>query len=401
MPASRGVHFHGARKLSVCRRIFAHPEVGSWVLLRDGGIFALSFRLDQRFSNGDLFFYVGLELKREFTDGELSDLRRATLPLLGAAGGMAAPALIYVAMNAGSSGTLAGWGVPMATDIAFALGALSLLGNRVPPSLKVFLLALAIVDDLGAVLAIALFYGDGFDVAALTLAAVCFAVGLSLNRAGVRRLWPYLVLAIPLWFAMHASGVHATVAGVLLSLTIPYRTKATRGLSVPPLLFLEHKLREVVMFGIMPVFALANAGVSLGELRMEDVAAPVTLGVALGLFIGKPLGIVSFTLIAARLLKAPLPHSLFALLGIGWISGIGFTMSLFISGLAFADPRLMVEARLGVLAGSMAAGIMGVVFLASSLHDKAASAQEERDAVTPFLVEDQRQGGRVPTPASR
>lgn len=336
------------------------------------------------------FFFVGLELKREFVDGELSDLRRAALPLAGAAGGMIAPALIYLAFNAGSDSTIAGWGIPMATDIAFALGVLSLLGKRVPPSLKVFLLALAIIDDLGAITVIALFYGTGLHVAALIGVLACFALGLALNRAGVTLIWPFVILAIPLWFAMHESGVHATVAGVLLALTIPYRTKATLGAGEPPLLFLEHKLREIVMFVIMPLFALANAGVSFGGIQASDLVAPVTLGITLGLFIGKPLGIVLFTLAAARVIRTSLTHSITALTGVAWIAGIGFTMSLFIGALAFSEPHLVAETRIGVFAGSFAAAIAGLGLLTFALRRDVATEEAERKAVRPFLVEDDR-----------
>jgi NhaA family Na+:H+ antiporter len=334
------------------------------------------------------FFFVGLELKREFVDGEMSDLRRAALPLAGAAGGMIAPALIYLAFNLGSDHTLAGWGIPMATDIAFALGVLSLLGKRVPPRLKIFLLALAIIDDLGAIVVIAVFYGTGLHVAAFVGALICFAIGLALNRAGVTRLWPYALLAGPMWFAMHESGVHATVAGVLLALTIPYRIKATEGMAEPPLLVLEHNLREIVMFIIMPLFALANVGVSLAGVRASDFVTPVTLGIGLGLFIGKPLGIVLATLAAAKALKTPLPFSLASLVGVGWIAGIGFTMSLFIGALAFSDPQAVTQTRLGVFGGSLAAAFAGLGLLAFALQREVTTAEAAREAVKPFLVED-------------
>ncbi len=334
------------------------------------------------------FLFVGLELKREFVDGELRDVRRAVLPLAGAIGGMAGPAAIYLLFNIASPESLAGWGIPMATDIAFALGVLSLLGRRVPPTLKTFLLALAIVDDLGAILIIALFYGEGLDLAALGVALALFAGALALNRAGVVRLWPYLLLGLPLWVAMHASGVHATVAGVLLALTIPYRTQAAGRLREPPLLKLEHGLREWVMFGIMPVFALANAGVSFTGVSAEHFVAPATLGIALGLFVGKPIGIMISTLAAGRVTRTPLPFSVAALAGVGLIAGVGFTMSLFISALAFEDPALIAEARIGVFAGSIAAALAGLLILIWSLRQVVATEEEERAAVEPFLVED-------------
>lgn len=335
------------------------------------------------------FFFVGLELKREFVDGELSNARRAALPLAGAVGGMAAPALIYVGFNAGSSDTLAGWGIPMATDIAFALGVLSLLGTRVPPALKAFLLALAIIDDLGAILVIALFYGDGLQLWFLLGALLLFGLAIAFNRMGIKQIWPYLAVAPLLWLCMHESGVHATVAGVLLALTIPYRTPATTAMAEPPLLKLEHKLREVVLFGIMPLFALANAGVSFAGLQLSALTQPVTLGIALGLFFGKPLGIVLCAWLAALALRIPLPGSIPALIGVGWIAGIGFTMSLFIGALAFTDPFLLAETRIGVFVGSIAAALAGLGLLALSLRDKVATDSQEREVVDPFLVEDE------------
>ncbi len=355
------------------RALHLHMPVSSWIKDALMSVF---------------FLFVGLELKREFVDGELRDVRRAVLPLAGAIGGMAGPAAIYLLFNAASPESLAGWGIPMATDIAFALGVLSLLGRRVPPTLKTFLLALAIVDDLGAILIIALFYGEGLDLAALGVALALFAGALALNRAGVVLLWPYLLLGLPLWVAMHASGVHATVAGVLLALTIPYRTQAAGRLREPPLLKLEHGLREWVMFGIMPVFALANAGVSFAGVSAEHFVAPATLGIALGLFVGKPIGIMITTLAAGRVTRTPLPFSVAALAGVGLIAGVGFTMSLFISALAFEDPALIAEARIGVFAGSIAAALAGLLILIWSLRQVVATEEEERAAVEPFLVED-------------
>ncbi len=334
------------------------------------------------------FFYVGLELKREFGDGALSDMRHAALPLAGALGGMLGPAAIYVAMNASSPETQQGWGIPMATDIAFALGVLSLLGRRVPPSLKTFLLALAIIDDLGAILVIALFYGDGLHAAPLGLAGVCLAILLTLNRLGVVQLWPYLLTALPFWYFVHESGVHATVAGVLAALAIPYRTSATKLLTEPPLLFLEHKLREPVMFVIMPLFALANAGVSFAGVQVSTLAQPVTIGVALGLLLGKPFGIVLSTLFASRMLKTPLPFAVTALLGVGFLAGIGFTMSLFIGALAFENDAHVAQTRIGVFAASIAAAVVGLGALLLTLRNITASEDAERAAVRPFLVED-------------
>lgn len=347
-----------------------------------------NFELDQRPADGGVLFFVGLELKREFVDGELSNVRRAALPLAGALGGMAAPALIYLAIAGGSPETAAGWGIPMATDIAFALGVLSLLGTRVPPSLKAFLLALAIIDDLGAILVIAIFYGDGLQPTFLAGAFVLLAAAMALNRLGVVRLWPYLLIAPALWLCMHDSGVHATVAGVLLALTIPYRTSATVAMTEPPLLKLEHKLREPVLFGIMPLFALANAGVSFAGLELSALTQPVTVGIALGLFVGKPLGIVLCAWLAALALRIQLPASIPPLVGVGWIAGIGFTMSLFIGALAFQDPVLIAENRIGVFAGSIAAALAGLGILAALLRASVATEAAERKVVDPFLVED-------------
>jgi NhaA family Na+:H+ antiporter len=353
------------------------------------------------------FFVVGLEIKREMLVGELSSARQAALPIAGALGGMLVPALIYAAINAGGPGS-PGWGIPMATDIAFALGVLALLGPRVPVVLKVFLTALAIADDIGAVLVIALFYTSDLAWSALLAGAGIVGVLIALNVLGVRRPAAYLVLGALLWLAFLQSGVHATVAGVVLAMTIPSRTRVheeeflavargaidefeaacqpgetvlTNGAQQEavealehvsegvqsPLLTMEHKLHTAVAFFVMPLFALANAGVAVGGL-LDALSLSVTLGVVLGLVLGKPLGITLFTWLAVRLGLATLPAqtSWRALHGVSWLGGIGFTMSLFIAGLAFSDASLLDSAKLGILAASLVAGVVGWTMLKSS-----------------------------------
>jgi NhaA family Na+:H+ antiporter len=350
------------------------------------------------------FFVVGLEIKREVLVGELASLRRATLPLAAALGGMIVPALLYVALNWSGPGA-PGWGIPMATDIAFALGVLALLGPRIPLALKVFLAALAIVDDIGAVLVIALFYTADISAGALTWAGLALAMLVMCNAAGVRHPGPYALLGLVLWVAFLESGVHATVAGVLLAFTIPARTRIDAGefltrsrgaldefaaagvsgadvltsrahqdailavesaaeLAQAPLQKLEDKLHGLVAFGIMPLFALANAGVPLtGGIRA--ITSPVALGVVAGLVLGKPLGITLFAWLATRMRVAerPADASWRMVHGTGWLGGIGFTMSLFIAGLAFDDPALLTQAKLGILLASFAAGTVGWILL--------------------------------------
>jgi NhaA family Na+:H+ antiporter len=384
------------------------------------------------------FFLVGLEIKREVLVGALASARRAALPVAAALGGMVVPAALYALVNTGGPGA-AGWGVPMATDIAFALGVLALLGDRVPVTLKVFLAALAIADDIGAVLVIAAFYSGGVDWGALGLAGVLLLASAGANAAGVRRPWAYALLGLPLWGAVLASGVHATVAGVLLAFTIPVRTRvdeshflaaARRALddfdqalgppapgpnrlaravltnaasqealhcleelteaAQPPLHRLEHGLHGVVAFGIMPLFALANAGVTLatdapggaggGALASfgQALATPVAIGVALGLVIGKPLGITLGAWLAVRLGVAELPPGVGwrPVHGVSWLGGIGFTMALFVAGLAFRGPEgvpLLAEAKLGVLLASLAAGLVGWLLLRGPLAASAAA----------------------------
>lgn len=317
------------------------------------------------------FLLVGLEIKREMLIGELASLKRSALPLAAAFGGMVVPASIYAALNAGAP-TLRGWGIPMATDIAFALGAVSLLGARVPSGLKVFLTALAIVDDLGAVLVIALFYTAELSLLALAAAAAVFAVLIGCNLAGIRRLPVYLGLGVVLWIALFHSGVHATISGVLLAMTIPADTKAakrpdgrTDAASSAPLLRLERVLHAPVSYGIMPLFALANAGLRIDSSIAHAFSEPITLGVLLGLLVGKPIGITtaSWLVVRARLAALPEGVSWRKLGGVAWLGGIGFTMSLFIAGLAFTDPAQLASAKAGVLTGSLLAGIGGSLWL--------------------------------------
>jgi len=347
------------------------------------------------------FFLVGLEIKREILVGELASIRQAALPVAAALGGMVVPALLFLTLNGGGPG-LRGWGIPMATDIAFALGVLALLGRRVPPSLRVFLSALAIADDLGAVLVIALFYTTSVSWSALVAAAVLLLLSLGANAAGVRAAWAYALIGMALWVAVLLSGVHATVAGVLLAFTIPSRTRinedallagarsalqdfdeacdpattvlsnrahqeALRRLEVlseqalPPLARLEHGLHGIVTFGIMPLFALANAGVSL-RTGGSALGSSIALGVLIGLVLGKPIGITLASWLAVRAGFATLPT------GVGWrtlggvavLGGIGFTMSLFIAGLAFGDSEAqLTSAKIGTLTASLIAGLAG------------------------------------------
>ncbi|GEP04514.1 Na(+)/H(+) antiporter NhaA [Methylobacterium oxalidis] len=314
------------------------------------------------------FLLVGLEIKREALDGRLRTWPDRALPGIAALGGMVAPALVYVALNTGS-GTLRGWAIPAATDIAFALGVLALLGRRAPVSLKVFLSAVAIVDDLGAVIIIALFYTGGLDPLMLGLAALTLAALVALNRAGVARLAPYLVLGLLLWVFVLRSGVHATVAGVLLALTIPIRPSPGRPEDpTSPLHILEHALLPYVTYLIVPVFGFANAGVRLVGLSAEALVHPVTLGVALGLFLGKQVGIFASVrlAVAAGLASRPAGATWAQVYGVAILCGIGFTMSLFIGGLAFAEGAHETETKLGVLGGSLLSGIAGAALLALS-----------------------------------
>jgi len=316
------------------------------------------------------FLLVGLEIKREVVDGELSTWSRRVLPGVAAVGGMLVPALIYVAVNLQNPANLRGWAIPAATDIAFALGVLSLLGSRVPASLKVFLAALAIIDDLGAILIIALFYTDHLTLWALGGAAATLGVLVAMNRLKVTSLWPYLLVGALLWLLFLKSGVHATLAGVILAMTIPIKP----GDAHSPLHRLEHGLNPWVAYLVVPVFGFANAGVALGQVGLGQLSAPATLGAALGLFLGKPLGVGLACLAAIKLgwAKPPSGASGLQLFGVSALCGIGFTMSLFINNLAFDAPVLQDETKIGVLAGSVLSALLG--WLVFSLARRPASA---------------------------
>ena len=310
------------------------------------------------------FLLVGLEIKREMLVGQLSSWPRRVLPGIGALGGMIVPALIYLAFNRDNPEALRGWAIPTATDIAFALGVLSILGKRVPVSIKVFLTALAIIDDLGAVVIIALFYTSELSAQYLLAAAGVLATLILLNRRGVQSLWPYMLLGALLWFFVLRSGVHATLAGVALALTIPLSKK--NELSDPPLITLENSLHNIVPFLIIPLFGFANAGLSFEGLSVANLIDPLTLGVALGLLVGKIIGVFGFSSIAIGLGFARLPQDATwtQLCGVALLCGIGFTMSLFIGLLAFAsNPILQSEVKVGILGGSLIAGILGYFVL--------------------------------------
>ncbi|RUU09981.1 Na+/H+ antiporter NhaA [Mesorhizobium sp. M7A.T.Ca.TU.009.01.3.2] len=314
------------------------------------------------------FLLVGLEIKREMLDGQLSTWPRRVLPGIAAAGGMLVPALVYVAVNRNNAAALSGWAIPTATDIAFALGVLSLLGSRVPASLKVFLTALAIIDDLGAVIIIAIFYTSGLSLAYLGAAFAVIAALVVLNRMRVMTLVPYLVLGVILWVLVLKSGVHATLAGVALALTIPLERSAGIGhdLDHSPLHRLEHGLHKIVAFVVIPIFGFANAGVSLAGLSVSALIEPLTLGVAAGLVVGKLVGVFGSSALAIRLGLADLPANAgwTHMIGISLLCGIGFTMSLFIGLLAFAgDVALQDAVKVGILAGSFIAAILGAAVL--------------------------------------
>ena len=305
------------------------------------------------------FFFVTLEIKREFLQGELSNIKQALLPIIAAVGGMVVPALIYVFINLGDGETLKGWAIPSATDIAFSLGVLSLLGKRVPLSLKVFLTALAIIDDLGAIVIIALFYSGDLSIIYLSLMLLAFIILLVINKFNVKKFLPYLIVGIFLWDFTHNSGIHATIAGVLLAMTIPHRKK-DKDFSL--LIKVEHAISPYVAFGIMPIFAFANAGVSLEGLSFSSLLDKVPLGIVLGLFVGKQLGVFIFSFISIKLKIAQMPSntSWYNFYGVGVLTGIGFTMSLFVGNLAFAESmQYMDGVKIGVLTGSLLSTLFG------------------------------------------
>ena len=307
------------------------------------------------------FFLIGLEVKREIVEGELASLERATLPLLAAIGGMALPALVFVGINWGQPANLRGWAIPAATDIAFALGVLALLGSRAPLALKILLLAIAIIDDIGAIAIIALFYTAEVSGVALGLAALALVGLVALNLAGVARIAPFALIGIFLWACVLKSGVHATLAGVVTALAVPLTGPG----GASPLKHLEHALHPWIAYAVLPLFAFGNAGVALTGLGFNDLLAPLPLGIALGLVAGKQLGVLGGMAAATRLGLARLPP------GVTWrqiyalacLTGIGFTMSLFIGGLAFADPQEIEAVKIGVITGSLVSGLLGYLLL--------------------------------------
>ena len=309
------------------------------------------------------FFIVTLEIKREFIHGELSKPKQASLPIIAAIGGMAVPAIIYVIINFETGNTLRGWAIPSATDIAFSIGVLSLLGKRVPLSLKIFLMALAIIDDLGAIIIIAFFYSTELQYMYLILMIGSFLALLIINKYGVKKFAPYLLVGFFLWYFTHESGIHSTISGVVLALTIPHRVKE-KDFSL--LSKLEYILSPYVAFGIMPLFALANAGVSLEEVSTKTLMAPVPLGIFCGLFFGKQLGVFLFSYLSIKLKFAEMPSNSnwIKLYGVGILTGIGFTMSLFVGNLAFIeDTHHMDGVKIGVLCGSLLSAFVGYFLL--------------------------------------
>lgn len=309
------------------------------------------------------FFLVGLELKREMLVGELSDVRKIVLPAFAAVGGMVIPGVIYAAINWGNPDYINGWAIPAATDIAFALGVLSLLGNKVPAALKIFLASVAIFDDIGAILIIAFFYSHGLSLPALAVAGVALAVLFLLNRFNVTRISLYIFIGIIMWVAVLKSGIHATIAGVLLAFCIPMWDKDDEEYS--PLEELEHDLQDVIAFIILPIFAFANAGIHLIGSGWGDIVHPVPMAIAAGLFLGKPIGVMIFSWIGVKLGLATIPKGITwqHIFGVSMLCGIGFTMSLFIGGLAFGDATTAFDERLGIIIGSLLSGIVGYVYL--------------------------------------
>ena len=309
------------------------------------------------------FFFVTLEIKREFIQGELSNVKKALLPIIAAVGGMLVPALFYVSINYGNSETLNGWAIPSATDIAFSLGILSLLGSRVPISLKIFLTALAIIDDLGAILIIAFFYSGKLSFAYLCLILISYILLLILNKFDIKKFLPYLLIGLFMWFFTYKSGIHATIAGVLLATTIPHRKK-DKDFSL--LIKIEHSISPYVAFMIMPLFAFANAGVSLNGLTLSSLLQPVPLGILAGLFFGKQIGVMLFSYIAVKFRIAQMPDksNWLILYGVSILTGIGFTMSLFVGNLAFVDNIQYDDGvKIGVLTGSLLSTLFGYFLL--------------------------------------
>jgi len=309
------------------------------------------------------FFFVTLEIKREFLHGELSNIKQALLPIIAAVGGMVVPALFYIVVNFGNSETINGWAIPSATDIAFSLGILSLLGSRVPISLKVFLTALAIIDDLGAILIIAFFYSGDLSIPYLSLILLSYILLLILNKLSIKIFVPYLLIGLCMWYFTYKSGIHATIAGVLLASTIPHRLKEQ---DFSLLVKIEHAILPYVAFIIMPIFAFANAGVNLEGLSLSSLMAPVPLGILLGLFFGKQIGVLLFSYISVKLKFADMPNNSnwLSIYGVSILTGIGFTMSLFVGNLAFMENTQYIDdVKIGVLSGSLLSTIFGFILL--------------------------------------
>ncbi|MDM1050327.1 Na+/H+ antiporter NhaA [Sphingobacterium hotanense] len=310
-----------------------------------------------------LFLMVGLEIKREIVEGELSSPKKASLPILCAIGGAAVPAILYLSLNAGSE-TSSGWGIPMATDIAFALAVINLLGNRIPASLKIFLAALAIVDDLIAILVIAFFYSSGIETTYLIYAAIGMIVLLAMNRMNIQNPYLYLLPGVFIWYFIHHSGIHATIAGVLVAMTIPTNDTDVES----PLERLEHALVKPVNLLIIPIFAFANTNITLENSMIQGLTSSLGLGIALGLILGKPIGIILIAFLCRKLKLSELPENANwrHILGVGLLAGIGFTMSIFIALLSFESETHIAEAKLAILITSLLAGVLGFIILRAS-----------------------------------
>ena len=316
------------------------------------------------------FFFVTLEIKREFLQGELSNIKQALLPIIAAVGGMVVPALFYIVINFGNTETINGWAIPSATDIAFSLGILSLLGSRVPISLKVFLTALAIIDDLGAILIIAFFYSGDLSIPYLSLILISYILLLILNKFSIKIFTPYLLIGLCMWFFTYKSGIHATIAGVLLASTIPHRLKEH---DFSLLVKLEHSISPYVAFMIMPVFAFANAGVNLEGLSLSSLLNPVPLGILMGLFFGKQIGVLLFSYVSVKFKFADMPNNSnwLSVYGVSILTGIGFTMSLFVGNLAFIENTQYIDGvKIGVLTGSLLSTVFGYFILFISAKKK-------------------------------
>lgn len=324
------------------------------------------------------FFLIGLEIKREVLAGELSEPSRVVLPVIGAIGGMAVPAVIYSVINWGDPTAMRGWAIPSATDIAFALGVLALLGDRVPQTLKIFLMTLAIIDDLGAIVIIALFYTAELSLSSLMVAGFAVALLAIMNKRGVIGLTPYILVGFILWAAVLKSGVHATLAGVITAFFIPFRKE--EGQSITQLERMEHDLHPVVAYAILPIFAFTNSGIPFGSMSMDTLMHPVPLGIAAGLFFGNQIGVFGFSWVAIKLGLSQLPEGVSwpQLYGVALLCGIGFTMSLFVGSLAFehAGPEFTTDERVGILLGSLLSGILGYILLRSVGNQVVSTKQE-------------------------